>query len=216
MKPDFLGIGPPRTGTTTLWACLRYHPDIEIPERKELHWFSSTDWSLAQKSSYETNWRTNLVKGEITPTYLDHIDRIVSVYPDIKLILTTREPVDRFLSSIVLNYKVNHKNSYTRDEFKTLVEGHLLESKYFEPAAYDLRLGQYEKYIDKLGGSNFLVVDSKRLFDNQKETLIEVFDFLGVRKFDIVPYQKENPSSWLFDFSQDFLDELNNFYQNLK
>lgn len=216
MQPDFLGIGPPRTGTTTLWACLRLHPDIEISERKELHWFSSPTWTLGQKRSYENNWRTNLVKGEITPTYLEYLDRIVDTYPKIKLILTVRNPVDRFLSSIVLNYKINYKNIYSKEEFKNLVEGHLLGAEYFEAAEYDLRLGNYQKYIDNIDPEKLLVVDSEQLFKNQKETLINVFDFLGVRKFDIIPYQLENYGNWTFDFSQEFLDKLNNFYQNLK
>lgn len=216
MQPDFLGIGPPRTGTTTLWACLRLHPDIEIAERKELHWFSSPTWSLGQKRNYEKHWKTNLVKGEITPTYLNYIAKIVSTYPDIKLILTKRDPVDRFLSSIVLNYKINHRNNYSKNEFKNLVEDHLLNSIYFEPAEYDLQLGNYQKYVNQVDSNKLLVIDSEQLFKNQKDTLLEVFNFLGVRPFNIIPYHEENIGDWTFDFSQDFINKLHIFYQNLK
>lgn len=37
--PDFLGIGAQRTGTTWLWENLRRHPEIWLPERKEIHYF---------------------------------------------------------------------------------------------------------------------------------------------------------------------------------
>ena len=37
--PDFLGIGAQRTGTTWLWENLRRHPEIWMPERKEIHYF---------------------------------------------------------------------------------------------------------------------------------------------------------------------------------
>ena len=39
--PDFLIIGPQRTGTTWLHAHLRYHPQIFLSEPKELYFFSS-------------------------------------------------------------------------------------------------------------------------------------------------------------------------------
>src|SRR5713101_1263916 len=39
--PDFLIVGPQRTGTTWLHANLRYHPQIMLAEPKELFFFSS-------------------------------------------------------------------------------------------------------------------------------------------------------------------------------
>ena len=39
--PDFLGIGAQKAGTTWLAANLRRHPDVFIPERKELHFFDN-------------------------------------------------------------------------------------------------------------------------------------------------------------------------------
>lgn len=39
--PDFLIVGPQRTGTTWLHAHLRYHPEVFLSEPKELYFFSS-------------------------------------------------------------------------------------------------------------------------------------------------------------------------------
>jgi hypothetical protein len=39
-KPDFLGIGMQRAGTTWLWSRLRTHPNVWMPPLKELHYFS--------------------------------------------------------------------------------------------------------------------------------------------------------------------------------
>src|SRR3990172_4024171 len=39
--PDFLIVGPQRTGTTWLHAHLRSHPEIMLAEPKELFFFSS-------------------------------------------------------------------------------------------------------------------------------------------------------------------------------
>lgn len=41
--PDFLIVGPQRTGTTWLHAHLRFHPQIFLSEPKELYFFSSLE-----------------------------------------------------------------------------------------------------------------------------------------------------------------------------
>jgi hypothetical protein len=37
--PDFLGIGAQRAGTTWLYRCLKKHPDLWLPPKKEIHYF---------------------------------------------------------------------------------------------------------------------------------------------------------------------------------
>lgn len=39
MRPDFLGIGAPRSATSWLHRVLASHPDLWLPPVKELHWF---------------------------------------------------------------------------------------------------------------------------------------------------------------------------------
>ena len=39
--PTFLGIGAPKCGTTWLAECLREHPQVVVPEVKEVVHFSS-------------------------------------------------------------------------------------------------------------------------------------------------------------------------------
>lgn len=41
--PDFLILGPQRTGTTWLATNLRHHPEIFMPNQKELYYFSTVD-----------------------------------------------------------------------------------------------------------------------------------------------------------------------------
>ena len=40
-RPNFLGIGFPRAGTTYLWSVLRQHPQIFLPAEKELNFFTN-------------------------------------------------------------------------------------------------------------------------------------------------------------------------------
>jgi hypothetical protein len=39
--PDFFIVGAPKSATTALWAYLRMHPQIFMPDQKELHYFGS-------------------------------------------------------------------------------------------------------------------------------------------------------------------------------
>jgi len=39
-KPDFLGIGVPQSATTWLFDKLQRHPEVFIPESKELEYFN--------------------------------------------------------------------------------------------------------------------------------------------------------------------------------
>ena len=39
IKPDFIGIGPPKTGTTWIYENLRKHPQVAMPPDKEIRYF---------------------------------------------------------------------------------------------------------------------------------------------------------------------------------
>ena len=102
-KPDFIGLGAQKAGTSWLHACLYEHPDLYMPASKETHFFSNyydkgTSW-------YEAHFRDSLPHqrvGEFSPTYLYHPDapkRIYSYDPRVRLIICLREPVSRALSA---------------------------------------------------------------------------------------------------------------------
>ena len=52
--PDFFLVGAPKCGTTAMHAFLRQHPEVFLPEQKELHFFGS-DLALPATLSPETH-----------------------------------------------------------------------------------------------------------------------------------------------------------------
>jgi hypothetical protein len=105
--PDFLGIGAQRSVTTWLYENLRQHPQIFIPEQKELHYFDRNFSAGLRYYSYEFQAGRGKVKGEITPAY-GHLSpgkiRLVRrVVPDVKLIFFMRNPIDRAWSQALMN-----------------------------------------------------------------------------------------------------------------
>lgn len=106
MLPDFICIGAQRAATTWLHNCLQEHPEISLPEEKELHFFNAfydRGWEWYQ-SQFESK---SVVKvcGEVTPDYLHSKESLIRIrqhLPDVKLIIILRQPFDRAMSAYKL------------------------------------------------------------------------------------------------------------------
>ncbi len=117
--PDFVIVGAMKAGTTSLAAWLRAHPQVFVPEQKELHFFD-TLWSRGVDwyGSLFAGAPEDAVLGEATPNYMviEHwVERMASVVPDARLIAVLRHPVDRAWS--------HYRHSVTRgDEVRPFAE----------------------------------------------------------------------------------------------
>ena len=118
LLPNFIIIGTPRAGTTSLYQYLISHPNVLSAVKKETVFFNyayhvNLDWyrmyfPTKRECERIKNKRGHqiLITGEATPSYL--IDpripkRIFEKLPKIKLIILLRNPVDRALSHYHLN-----------------------------------------------------------------------------------------------------------------
>ena len=106
--PNFLVLGPPRTGTTWLFSCIHRHPEIFIPDRKQIYFFNryyhqGVRWYA---SLFEGAPSSAKKLGDITPDYLAAPEaplRILETLgPDVELFLIFREPVERAFSEYAM------------------------------------------------------------------------------------------------------------------
>lgn len=99
--PTFLGIGAQKAGTTWLYGMLRRHPDIGMPEQKELHFWDRHEPDAAAVSGYLDSFAglRGRARGEITPSYaILPAERIAAVrrhLPELRLLFVMRNPVER-------------------------------------------------------------------------------------------------------------------------
>ncbi|ELR71213.1 sulfotransferase [Fulvivirga imtechensis AK7] len=105
--PDFLCIGSQKAGTTWLYENLRQHPDLFLPDRKELNYFSSKYRFFGMPLSAYSHYfqEAKGMKGEITPYEnlpVRRIRFIKKIIPSLKLILIIRNPVDRMWASVLM------------------------------------------------------------------------------------------------------------------
>jgi len=98
-NPDFVCVGAMRSGTTTLWHELGAHPQIFLPDTKELHFFDRHfDKGMAYYSAFFQAAAPHQVCGEITPAYMFFETarrRLHAALPDAKIIVILRDPVQR-------------------------------------------------------------------------------------------------------------------------
>lgn len=102
--PTFLGIGAQRAGTTWLFENLRTHPDVYVPEVKEINFFASAAYQkgLDWYAGFFRAGRDRLAVGEMTPEYLLHPEaarRIKKTLGRVKLIAILRNPIERLVSA---------------------------------------------------------------------------------------------------------------------
>ena len=106
--PNFLGIGAQKAGTTWLYKNLRKHPQLYLPETKEIHYF---DWyfykSIKWYCKYFKSAKKTQITGEINPCYSVLSERkiklIHKINPKLKIILLLRNPIERAWSQAVMN-----------------------------------------------------------------------------------------------------------------
>ncbi|GAB3198517.1 hypothetical protein GCM10027062_12870 [Nocardioides hungaricus] len=118
--PTFLCIGAQKCGTTWLASAVAQHPEVGTGRRKELHFFDQRDAYARGLGWYESQFRTTPATravGEFTPNYwrtvgtpadsvfLGSADRVADAYPDLRLIVCLRDPVDRAVSAYFHNIK---------------------------------------------------------------------------------------------------------------
>ena len=107
-RPNFIVIGAMRAGTTALFEYLRAHPDVYIPELKELNFF----WERWKRGIgwYESQFAgatDEKAIGELSPEYTFYparrgvAERIAKLLPDVKLIYLMRDPIARMRSNYV-------------------------------------------------------------------------------------------------------------------
>ncbi len=121
--PNFLIIGAAKSGTTSLYAYLKQHPDVYMSPIKEPKFFAVDEGGIVEsvgkrgryvsKSYVNTladyqalfkDARTEKARGEASPPYLyepEAVRRIKRHLPDAPLIAILRHPVDRAYSAFL-------------------------------------------------------------------------------------------------------------------
>lgn len=217
--PGFIVIGAQKCGTSSLHYYLDQHRGLVGSNPKEIHFFDRDIYFGQTVEDYRRNFRGSRAKlhFETSPSYLytpGSAFNIWAQYPDIKMIVILREPIERaysawnhykqlfesgeFRESIQKNPKRPGNLLFDmlfkgRDAFPSFGEcvelelGLIERSDGFEPALLrrGLYLEQLERYWRYFEQPQILILGFKDLVTDTVATLNRVCDFLGVNPMDI-------------------------------
>lgn len=180
--PNFLVIGVHKSGTTSLHHYLRQHPQIFIPADKGTNYY----WAegLAQgrheiprtfdeyaRAFIDANDASAI--GEICPQYFNSLTaaaRIHADLPDVKLVVSLRDPVARAYSDHLGRIRVLRE---TRSLAEATEPGQsILEDGFYAP--------KLQRYFDLFPREQFHLMLYDDFVKNPAETLRSLFRFLGV------------------------------------
>ena len=199
--PDFFVIGAQKCGTTTLYGLLRQHPDVFLPEQKELHYFAADDRppAFADAAATELNqttvWQrhayqalyaatTARFKGEICPTYLyapQAAARIAKARPDARIIAILRDPVARSFSAYRHMKARGGEPAATFAEALQAEPGHIAQHWQIMAhyTAASLYAPQLQRYYDHFPRDQILILDFEDLKRDPIGTANHVLAFIG-------------------------------------
>ncbi len=203
---DFFVLGAPKSGTTAVAELLGSHPSIEMSRPKEPHFFDAhyeNDLGPYLDRCFPDN-AFNVLRGEATPSYLMvpwAVERIAYHYPNAKLIVCLRNPVDRAFSSWWMLYSRGLETL----EFKQAIEQNKLQGDIFDDADAEatwssqvnaiasgdtlplrtyIETGDYYKHLSRLlkvfPRENLHVIFSEDLRGSREEVLSGLWSFLSV------------------------------------
>jgi len=195
--PKFLGIGAQKGGTTTLQCLLEQHPQVFVPPRKELHYFSlhygeGEAWYRRQFADA----RSNQLCGEITPYYLFHPvapQRVKALLPNVKLIVLLRDPVERTLSQVFHSRRLGLEplplEAALDAEIERLKGAEALldspngrhqshqEHSYVARSRYELQLQRWSSLFPR---DQFFVQRSEDFFEQPQKVWAQLCEFLQI------------------------------------
>ncbi|MEE2757759.1 MAG: sulfotransferase [Myxococcota bacterium] len=183
--PDFCIIGSQKAGTSSLWHVLRQHPDLYLPEKKELNFFfldGEFKKGLNHYSSYFREANPGQKCGEASPGYLCHPrspERLARALPQAKLIVILRDPVQRAYSQYWDNRRwlaeghsfAEHLRKPIHQVFKAG------RTNYFSRGCYSIYL---KRFLTHFKRDNLLILWFSDLKDDPHGVYKQCFRFLGI------------------------------------
>lgn len=188
--PTFLILGVQKAGTTWIANMVRQHPEVCMPETKELHFFNKKERYRKGLGWYEQFFAdcSTPVRGEATPNYLwtsdnpeeiresgrtENVPKLVhDAYPDLQFIVSLRDPVDRAVSAYKTMIRAGRISP--RKDILDVTHRHGIVSMGY----YQMHIQRWFEYFPP---SRFLfLVFEKNVKVNRRKTIRDIFEFLNI------------------------------------
>lgn len=203
--PDFLIVGAAKSGTTSLHYYLKQHPDIFMPNVKELWFYCFMDalpnyvdpwWKNAIISKvddylgYFKKAKITQVIGEICPVYLYFYDNTIKSikkiygdkYKDVKIIIILRNPAERAWSHFMMHRR---DNTEPIEEFKLAIQTETISQRLkggwvcgYDYTGFGMYYEQVKAFMEEFNEVKIFLYDE--MSKDPQKVVKEIFEFVGV------------------------------------
>jgi hypothetical protein len=200
--PNLVVAGAPKCGTTSLYHYLKQHPEVYLPSRKELHYFTRAELArdaagpgdttvlqhlCAGRAAYEAEYSAagdQRVLGDISPSYFDFAE----VAPDIRrelgearIVILLRDPIAKAFSQYMHLVRDGREPlafyQALQAEAGRTRQGWSMIWRYAGSSRYAARV---RHYLDAFGAERVRVYRFEDFIADPQATLTDLWHWLGI------------------------------------
>tara|TARA_Y100000588_G_scaffold7434_1_gene8700 strand:- start:9638 stop:10540 length:903 start_codon:yes stop_codon:yes gene_type:complete len=197
--PNFIISGFPKCGTTSLHYYLSEHPEIYMPDQKELHFFTNKIFSDENKGAGDSILAKTHIKnlknyqkcfekgknyriiGETSPSYINYpklFPKISKTLSNPKIIVLIRDPIKRAYSNYLHLLREQRETLSFEEALKQ--EEIRKALKYADFWYYKFNSTYYKKISKAIEVfSNVLIITQEELSQEPRQTIKKTYEFLG-------------------------------------
>jgi hypothetical protein len=204
MLPNFIVVGAAKSATTSLYQYLKEHPEIYMSPLKEPYFFSFMNEIPNLRGPHDTEFEKQIVTkweayeklfqgvknekviGECSTSYLYFSEKssnnIKRFIPDCKIIIILRNPIERAFSHYNQRVKIGHESSNFREALEQEKERIQLGWRWnYDYTGGSMYYKQVKCYLQNFPKENIRIYLFEEFVNNTKDTLRDIFYFLGVK-----------------------------------
>ena len=195
-RVSFVVAGAQKSGTSALDAYLREHPELCLPQKKELHFFDSDRLFAVEPvdyASYHAHFAPRppqRLLGEVTPAYMywpTAAERIARYNPAMRFVLMLRNPVTRAYSHWNMSRQLGREPLTFLEALRAEPERRrslpLERAKRFTYVERGFYAVQLKRLWSHFPAEQTLVLRSEALFDRPDDVLSRIAAFLAIAPF---------------------------------
>lgn len=233
--PKFIIAGTVKGGTTSLFQYLSEHPNMFPPLRKEIKYFDS-NYFLGHKW-YQSHFplrkrlaQNEAITGEASPGYMAHptaIQRIALKFPDMKMIVLLRNPVERAFSHYHHSVRagaehLSFEEAIKQEPIRLKNEIEKIAADYYYPQSNFIRhnylsRGHYADQLEKIFAcfpkESVLVIKSGDFYENPGLIYRQVVNFLEIPDWEPKKYKVFNRGNYQSDIPESLRKKLVEYFR---
>jgi len=200
--PNLVVAGAPKCGTTSLYHYLKQHPEVYLPARKELHYFTREHLArdtagpgdtvvlrhlCKDRAAYEAEFagaRGEKVLGDISPSYFDFAEVAPAMrreLEDARIVILLRDPVAKAFSQYMHLVRDGRETLCFYDALQAEAERTGRHwSMIWRYAASSLYADRLRHYLDSFGDRRVRIHLFEEFVAQPQSLLEDLWRFLGV------------------------------------